>query len=202
MKISNLLWVLALASAVAACNNWTDQPPVEGIVKPPVGGTGGTAGTGGTGGTGGVGEGACTNEADQAVYASLTYTDEAGITYTGTEAASAIGSDCIFGTETSNPVLAGCGDEAFAVLGCFPNCPSATTQALADCVASCTQTATGLSAGCMACTGATVACGAAYCTNFCVSDTNAPQCVGCRCDSGCTPNFDKCSGLPSTGECN
>ena len=55
MKISNLLWVLALASAVAACNNWTDQPPVEGIVKPPVGGTGGTAGTGGTGGTGGVG---------------------------------------------------------------------------------------------------------------------------------------------------
>jgi hypothetical protein len=161
-----------------------------------MGGTGGMAGTGGSGG-----EGACINEADQAVYDDLTYTDEDGVMYTGTEAASAISSDCKFGTTTSDPVLPGCRDEMFAVVSCFPNCAPSVIQALADCVAMCTQDATGLSSECMACTGDTVACGAAFCTAQCVTDTEAPLCIDCRCDNGCIQAFDECSGLPSSGDC-
>ena len=199
MKLFNIMWVLALAAAAVACDAWTDQPPItnEPAPPPPTGGTGG-----GTGGTGGIsGEGACTNEADQAVYADLTYTDEARITYTGEEAASAIGSDCIFGTDTSDPVLSGCGLEAGAVISCVPSCPQATIDTLADCVAACTETATGLSPECMACTGDTVACGAAYCTTVCIADTEAQICIDCRCENNCTPAFDACSGNPSSGDC-
>ena len=93
------------------------------------------------------------------------------------------------------------GDQAFAVVSCFPSCDQPTIDALATCVAMCTQDATGLSTECMACTGATVACGAAFCTSQCVSDTNAPICIECRCDNGCTPDFDECTGLPSSGDC-
>jgi hypothetical protein len=195
MKPINLIWVLALAGVAMACNS---GPPITNEQTPPPPGTGGTGG----GGTGGItGDGACTNEDDVAVYADLTYTDEDGNIFMGTDASSAIGSDCIFGTDTSDPVLPGCGDEAFAVVSCFPNCDDAITQTLADCVAQCTQDATGLSDECMACTGATVACGAAFCTSQCVTDTNAAICIDCRCESGCTPDFDVCSGLPSSGDC-
>jgi hypothetical protein len=62
------------------------------------------------------------------VYANLTYTDEDGNTFAGPAASAAIGSDCIFGTETSDPVLDGCGAEAFAVVSCFPNCDDSITQ--------------------------------------------------------------------------
>jgi hypothetical protein len=197
MKPINLIWVLALAGVAMACNS---GPPVTNVKPPPTGGSGGTGGSAGTGGIGG-GDGACTNEDDVAVYANLTYTDDDGNTFTGVEASAAIGSDCIFGTDNSDPLLEGCGDEAFAVVSCFPNCEPPVTQALADCVAQCTQDATGLSDECMACTGDTVACGAAFCTSQCVSDTNAPICIECRCDNGCTPEFDVCSGLPSSGDC-
>jgi hypothetical protein len=207
MKPTNLIWVLALAGAMTACNS---GPP---ITNEDNGGTGGngTGGTGGngTGGTGGVTEGACTDEANADVYANLTYIDDAGATFTGDEAAAAIGSDCIFGTEVSTPPLPGCGAEASAVLTCFPSgCPDETINALADCVAACVQDATaevsapGLSDECVACTGDTVACGAAFCTTACVADTNAPQCIQCRCDNDCIQEFDACSGLPSGGECN
>ena len=64
----------------------------------------------------------------------------------------------------------------------------------------CTQDATGLSDECMACTGGTVACGAAFCTSQCVSDMEAAICIECRCDNGCTPDFDECRGLPSSGD--
>jgi len=196
MKLTNLIWVLALAGTVAACNS---GPPVTGEVEPPppVGGNGGSCDPGG-------GDGACTNAEDEAVYADLTYTDDADATFTGTEAASAIGSDCIFGTSQSDPLLAGCGAEATDVIACFPSadgCPDATIQALADCVAMCTQDATGLSDECVGCTGDTVACGAAFCTTACVADTNAPGCIACRCRNNCIQDFDSCSGLPSSCEC-
>jgi hypothetical protein len=199
MKPTHLIWVLALAGVALACNS---GPPITNA-KPPIDpGTGGTTGTGGTSGTGGLGEGACTNDADQAVYEDLTYTDAQGIIYTGTEAASAIGSDCIFGSADSDPVLAGCGTEAGNVVACFSGgCDQPTIDALATCVAMCTQDATGLSDECMACTGDTVACGAAFCTSQCVSDTEATICVDCRCNNGCTPDFDECTGLPSSGDC-
>jgi len=142
-----------------------------------------------------------------AVYEDLVYKDCDGVTHTGDDASSAIGSDCIFGCEVSEPPLVGCGNEARAVLSCFPNCPPETIQAAADCVAECMQTATaevappGLSDECVACTRDTVACGAAFCTDKCVGDTNAPACIECRCENGCIPTFDACSGLPSDGDC-
>ena len=104
-------------------------------------------------------------------------------------------------------LLPGCGDEARSVVACFPNCEDATIQALAACDAQCVQDGTaeasppGLSDECVGCTGATVACGAAFCTAQCVRDTNAQECIDCRCDNGCTPAFDVCTGLPSSGDC-
>ena len=206
MKLSNLIWVLALAAAVAGCNS---GPPITNVSPPPTAGSGGSAGSGGTAGTGGVsgGDGNCTNAEDAAVYAELEYTTGAGDTFTGPDAASEMGSDCIFGAPSSTPALAGCGAESAAVLNCFPNCPAETIQAAADCVALCVQDGTaeaappGLSAECVSCTGDTVACGAAFCTNLCVSDTNAPACIECRCDNNCIQDFDSCSGLPSDNEC-
>jgi len=199
MKLTNLIWVLALAGAAAACNSGPPITNEKPITPPP---TGGSSGTGGT-----LGDGACTTEENQAVYDALVYKDCDGVTHTGDDASSAIGSDCIFGCATSEPPLVGCGMEAAAVLGCFPNCTEDTINKAADCVALCTQDATaevappGLSDECVACTGATVACGAAFCTDKCVSDTNAPACIECRCVNGCTPTFDTCSGLPSDGDC-
>jgi hypothetical protein len=58
MKLTNLIWVLALAGATAACNS---GPPVTGCIIDLAtgqcqifGGTGGTGGGGGMGGTGGI----------------------------------------------------------------------------------------------------------------------------------------------------
>jgi hypothetical protein len=205
MKLFNIMWVLALAAAAVACDAWTDQPPITNERPPPP--TGGSGGDGGTGGTGNIGEGACTTDENLAVYEGLTFTDEEGVTSSGAAAAAAIGSACIFGSADSVPPLTGCGDLSLAVLGCFPNCDQNTIDALANCVADCTQEATaeisspGLSEDCMACTGDTVACGAAFCTNVCVADTNAAVCINCRCANGCIEEFDKCSGLPPSTTC-
>ena len=202
MKLGNLIWVLAVAGSVAACNN---GDPITNV-RPPTPGTGGSNGSGGSGGIP-IGDGFCTTPDNAAVYADLEYINGGGDTFTGADAASEIGSDCIFGAATSVPVLPGCGATSAAVLNCFPNCPAETIQAAADCVADCTQQATieasppGLSDECVGCTGDTVACGAAFCTNVCVSDTNSPACISCRCDNNCIQSFDECSGLPSGGEC-
>jgi len=204
MKLTNLIWALALAGAVMGCNSGspiTNEPDIPG-------GTGGSGGTVGTGGSGGGGEGACTNAEDAAVYAELTFIDSDGVESSGSEAASAIGSECIFGSQASVPAVTGCSQEAGDVIRCFASgCPQETIDALAACVALCTQDTTaaiappGLSTECMACTGDTVACGAAFCTNLCVASTTSPECVGCRCDNNCTPACGTCSGLPSSGDC-
>jgi hypothetical protein len=193
MKLGNLIWVLALAGAAAACNS---GPVVAGCSVDPVTGRCSTEG-----GECGPLVDACINPADAAAYSELTYTDQEGIVYMGPAASSAIGSDCIFGTTTSDPPLPGCGGQSFAVVECFPNCEPEVIQAAADCVADCTQTATGLSDECVSCTGDTVACGAAFCTNLCIRDTNDPTCVECRCNNNCVPCFDLCSGLDPTTTC-
>jgi hypothetical protein len=201
MKPTHLIWVLALAGVALACNT---GPPITNE-KPIDPGTGGTTGTGGAGG---LGEGACTTEENLAVYEDLVYIDCDEMEHTGAAASSAIGSDCIFGTTDpsrcpagSVPPIPGCGPEAFAVVGCGSGCDQATIDALATCVAMCTQDATGLSDECMACTGTTVACGAAFCTSECVGGTDLPPCVECRCENNCDSEFVKCSGLPSSIDC-
>ena len=206
MKLTNLIWVLALAGAAAACNSGPPITNEKPIVPPP---TGGSSGAGGT-----TGDGACTTEENMAVYEDLVYTDCDGVTFTGDDAASAIGSDCILGTTDpvlcpagSVPPIPGCGAEAGMVLGCFPNCPQETIDTAAACVAKCVQDATvevaspGLTDECVACTGETVACGAAFCTDVCISNSEAPGCITCRCDNNCIQSFDTCSGLPSDGDC-
>lgn len=206
MKFTDLTWVLALAAVMAACNS---GPPITNAPNPNpgTGGTdgGGTGGTGGTGNAGGavVGEGACINEDDRAAYMDLTYTNEAGETFTGPDAASEIGSDCLRGA-SGDPPLEGCGPEVGLVLGCAfapGGCPQETIDALANCVRDCTQEATGLSDECVTCTGDTVACGAAFCTGACAQDPSAAGCIQCRCDNNCIQEFDECSGLPSDNEC-
>lgn len=162
-------------------------------------------GMGGSGGIGGVGggtnKGACESAANVAVYENLAYTDEDGKMFTGRDAASAIGIDCMFGAETSEPPLEGCTTEVLAVLNCFPNCADEVIPPLATCVAGCTEDATGLSTECSKCTGDATACLLGFCTNLCLDDTNAPACIECRCNNNCFQSFDACSGLPSAGEC-
>ena len=152
---------------------------------------------------GGSTEGACTDAASAAVYAGLTFINSDGVESSGSDAASAIGSECIFGSQASVPAVTGCSQEAGDVVRCFARgCPQETIDALAACVAVCTQDTTaeiappGLSTECTACTGDTVACSSAFCINLCVSDVNAPACIACRCDNGCIPAFTACSGIP------
>lgn len=212
MKLTNLIWVLALAGLVAGCNS--GSPTTN--VRPPVTGSGGSNGGGGGGGSTiepgcdpplPEDTGACTTADNIAVYEELIYTDDDGVTHTCNEATSAIGSDCILGSSRSVPPIRGCGDEAGVVLACFPNCPADVIADAAACVALCVQTATEqitgsrLSDECAACSGDTVACGAAFCTNVCINDSNAPACIDCRCANDCIEPFDECSGLPPTTTC-
>jgi|GEM_PF-2200894 len=220
MKFSNLIWVLGLASATAACNS---GPPIQGCplgqrvdinsglctrIIDNTGGTGGSAGTGGTGGTGGMRTGECTNENDAAVYADLDYTDKNGVDSSGSAAASAIASDCVFGSGVSVPPLPGCSIEATEVLICASGgCPPATIDALTACVQNCQRdaiemiTGSTLTEGCEACYGASVSCSAELCASSGCANPNAPSCIECRCLNDCTPGFDRCSGLPDSGAC-
>jgi len=227
MKLTNLIWVLALAGAVAACNS---GPAISGCIIDPA-----TGRCSAKGGECGPVENACTNAEDTMAYTNLTYTNDIGEVFTGRDAASEIGSDCIFGSRSplADPQLDGCGLQAGRVIACFPNCPDCSQEAppatcgqactaidecgdgftcvdgtctdavlaAAACVAACTQTATGLSDECVSCTGTVVACGAASCTDVCVSDTNAPVCIECRCANNCTQCNDLCTGLPSDNQC-
>jgi len=147
--------------------------------------------------------GLCVNAQDAAVYECLEFTDSDGQEHTGTDAAAAIANECGWGSESSIPPITGCSDEMAQVIACFPSCPEATVQALAGCVTDCTQDTTadlcppGLSDGCAACTGASEACAAAFCTVACVADPAAEWCIDCRCENNCTPMFEACSGIPS-----
>jgi len=198
MKLTNLIWVLALAGSVAVgCNK---GPPITGEIGSGPG-TGNSPGTGATGGA--PTSGACINEDDALVYDCLEFTNSKGEESSGTDASSAIGSECVRGSDVSDPPITGCGTETLNVVACFPDCPQPTVDALSDCVVACTQETTaelcppGLTDDCVDCTGATVACGAAFCTRQCVADTTAQMCIDCRCNNNCTPEFVICSGIPS-----
>lgn len=208
--VRNLMTIFGLSLTVAAfgCG---DSASGNGGSGGGTAGTGGSAGTGGGGGTVVV-EDACTNTADTAVYDDLTFVNGRGGSSASTAAASAIASECVRGSVSSMPQVDGCGSELSAIIGCAtaspPNCPPEDVQVLADCVEDCTQDTiseiTGgsvLSDDCIGCYGATVSCGAAECAVECVADATAAICVNCRCDNGCTPNFETCSGIPST-DCN
>lgn len=233
MKLFHLIWVLGLAGVVAGCNS---GPPVSGCpngiseetgeccprgvsqvtgaccptgVDPDTGDCNSTGGGGGGTGGGGGETGACTNADDSAVYGGLTYTTGGGASESGSDAASAIASDCVFGTQLSDPKNPGCGAEAQAVLICAASgCPQETVDALALCVVNCTQTlideVTGamLSTDCAACYGESVACSASNCATAGCTNPNSTSCIQCRCDFDCTPGFDRCSGLPPSGDCN
>jgi hypothetical protein len=215
MKLTNLIWVLGMAGMIAACNSGL---PVDGcrpgeVVNKdgrcePISGTGGTPGTGGTGGTGGSVGGACTNEADQAVYEDLTYTNDDGESSSGSAAASAIASDCVFGADDTVPPE-GCGNLAAIVVVCASSgtCTPKMIQDLIDCVGECAQdtiesiTGSRLSDECGACYSESVACSAAKCATSGCSNPTSTECVECRCVEGCSPGFDVCSGLMPSGVC-
>jgi hypothetical protein len=217
MKLLHLTWVLGLAGALTACNSGDalqgcdDYNEATGTCGGGTGGTGGgTGGTGGTGNVGGAVTGACTNAEDTAVYDALEYTpNQAAPTnvLTGSEAASQMASDCVFGNPNSIPAISpGCGPEAGAVLTCRADCED-EVQALTVCVVDCQQSfiqeVTGemLSSGCADCYGESVSCSAANCASSGCSVPDSDPCVQCRCEMDCTPGFDRCSGLPPSGDC-
>ncbi len=126
----------------------------------------------------------------------------------GTEVASAIANDCVFGSLAWIPQNDGCGAEAQAVLVCaFAGCPGETAAALSESVARCARdltediTGSALSVTCAACYGDEMACMMTDCAGAGGTDLASPTCVQCRCESECTPSFDGCSGLPPSGDC-
>lgn len=217
MKLFHLIWVLGLAGLVAGCNS---GPPIQGCddFNETTGqcgdsgsGTGGGNGTGGTGG--GTGSGACTNPDDAAVYMALEYTDSRGFEETGSDAASAIASDCVFGNFGSpTPSNPGCGTEAGFVVACALNpavdCTPEEIDALTNCVLTCMQESIAeftdggmLTEDCAQCYGDSVSCSAENCAAAGCTNPNSQSCIQCRCDEDCTPGFDRCSGLPPSGDC-
>jgi hypothetical protein len=215
MKLSNPIWVLGLAcltglaGMIAACNS---GPPVDGCDKlPPPGefvNLDGRCESAGGGGTGGSETDQCINDADQAVYDALTYTNDDGESSSGSDAASAIASDCVFGGDDTVPPE-GCGDLAAIVVVCASTgtCTPKMIEDLTVCVGECAQdtieriTGSRLSDGCGACYSESVACSAAKCATSGCSNPTSTECVECRCVENCTPGFDVCSGLPPTGVC-
>jgi hypothetical protein len=152
--------------------------------------------------------GACTNPDDAAVYMDLEYLSDDQIVEKGSDAVSAIASDCVFGSQNSDPKNPGCGQQAQAVLICASQgCPQETVDALTVCVEECTQqlveeiSGSTLSADCMMCYGDSVSCSAANCAAEGCSNPTSARCVACRCREDCTPGFDRCSGIPATGDC-
>jgi hypothetical protein len=98
---------------------------------------------------------------------------------------------------------------AIIILRCAPTntCTPAQVVEVTQCVVACTQdtveqiTGSTLSQECSACYGESVACGAVNCaTSGCSVPTSTP-CVECRCENDCGPGFDRCSGLPPSGDC-
>jgi hypothetical protein len=186
--------------AVVACNS---GPATVGIETDD--GTGGSGG--GSGGSGGLGDGACTDMDDQAVYEGLTYTNAGSTTFTGINAAAEIAGDCVFGAADATPSLTGCNTEALNVIGCLSNCEGLIDE-LAVCVADCQRSAIAevteggeLSSDCEGCYGATVACSAGNCAFMGCVDPSSQACIDCQCRFNCSQDFDSCSGLPSTGDC-
>jgi len=220
MKLTDLIWVLALAGvAVAGCNSGPaitgcdpgDIVNSDGLCESEdgTGGTGGTAGTGGTGGIGGSDGGECTNDADQAVYDALVYTDDDGIDHSGSSAAAAMASDCVFGSGNATPTSDGCGNLAAQIINCAiaGSCTPELVAELADCVVTCAQglieevTGSQLSTECSGCYGDSVSCSAELCATSGCSNPTSSSCIQCRCEEGCTPGFDVCSGLAPSGDC-
>ena len=134
----------------------------------------------------------CINDADRAVYESLTYVDGSGNVSTCTSAASSIAADC---------ALIGCPDEVAAVIACFPNCSPDVIAAFDQCVASCTEGATGLSTDCAGCYGELAGCGGETCVPECAGGGTQPPCIDCLFYAGCVGRFDACTGLPGSTDC-
>lgn len=200
MKLIGFVCALALMGAVG-CGD--DSDGNTGGSGGSTGGSGGSAATGGTGGgtggmggTGAISTDACLNAEDTAVFEAATYTNAGNETFTGDDAVAEVGGDCVLGSPSL--VSNGCGAETGAALA---NPTDENIGALVTCVEVCiAEQGFDLTAECMSCYGASVSCGAAFCTGPCASDVNAPACIECRCggnaaDANCFGDFDVCSGL-------
>jgi|GEM_PF-2796437 len=64
-----------------------------------------------------------------------------------------------------------------------------------ECVAACMVEILGTSTECSTCYGASGSCSAANCLMECFADGDAPECVQCQAEAGCTGQFVECSGL-------
>ena len=154
-------------------------------------------------------EGACTDTDNSAVYAKLVYTDDDGESLSGPAAASAISSDCVFGSVSSEPTLPGCATTAAEVIRCAipQDCTDEVIAEFSSCVEECAQeaiaqvTGSRLSEDCSSCYGENASCTLERCVTSGCSNPNSSSCIQCRCDNDCIPAFDRCSGLAPTGEC-
>ena len=123
------------------------------------------------------GEGACTNEADEAARATINASDNPMAEISKT-----------------------CG------LGCFQ---SEGANFGEDCVNNCIREATegAVSDACIGCYTGSVMCTKDNCLFQCATNPDAPGCVSCQCggnrtQTNCYEVYARCSGIPSTVECN
>lgn len=65
----------------------------------------------------------------------------------------------------------------------------------AGCTADCLVDELGASAECSACYGISGSCSADNCLEECAREGDAPECVECQAENGCTQEFFECSGL-------
>lgn len=83
-----------------------------------------------------------------------------------------------------------CGSDCFMTGG--------STEVQDACVASCVErtTSPSLSAGCIDCYVADIACTRTNCPIVCGASPTSVGCAACRVQFGCAPDFFACSGLP------
>jgi hypothetical protein len=144
----------------------------------------------------------CTATRNTLVYETLEYTSRDGTLWSGTNAAVAIGIDCLLQVDVGLP--RGCGSETFAVVEQLPSPSREVTEALTACVEECLVEVTAAIAGqsltpnCALCYASFASCSTEFCTPQCAGGLGAEDCVRCNDDAGCSRNLSTCSaGVPA-----
>jgi hypothetical protein len=163
--------------------------------------TGSTTTTTGTGATGGA-------TATSSTTGTTTTTSTTSATTTGSTTSTTSTTSSTTTTSSSGGMPGACTDAADEMVNmttvgndastcvesnCLGDYITSNFSGLTTCVASCLQTKDNLTAGCAACWGAVVSCGAQHCASEC-SGGDSTACNTCT-DQFCTPAFNTCAGM-------
>lgn len=128
-------------------------------------------------------EGACTTEANLALYAGYTHTGTDDMIREGLGAVTRLAEEC---------ALPGCSEEVGDVV---VDASEQNVNALVTCIIDCVQLEVDLSDDCLSCYAGVVVCAVNDCLVECAEDTSSEACVDCRAEN-CDPAFTECAGTP------